>query len=170
MTSKVPFIKQEINWLAIVPRLFLISILCFVFYHFLGATDKHNFFIFAFIVYLLIAFALRKLFLPLVLHQGIQLIKEEKFEQAIPFIQKTVDYYTKNSWIDKFRFLLLISSSKSTIRESSICNLAYCYLQIGETKKSREIYQGVLTQYPKNKNAKSMLNTINILSTDSNLT
>ena len=170
MTSKVPFVKQETNWFAILPRLFLIGILCLVFYHFLDSPDKHNFFIPAFIVYLLIAFALRKLFFPLFIHQGIRLIKEEKFEQAIPFIQKTIDYYTKNSWVDKFRFLLMISSSKRTVRESSICNLAYCYLQIGEIKKSREIYQEVLTQYPKNINAKSLLNTINILSPASNST
>jgi|SRR6185437_8505315 len=168
MTSKVPFVKQETNWFAILPRIFVIGILCLVFYHFLGQADKHNFFIFAFIVYLIIAFASRKLFFPLVIHQGIRLIKEEKFAQAIPYIHKTIDYYTKNSWIDKFRFLLLISSSKSTIRESSICNLAYCYLQIGETNKSREIYQDILIQYPKSINAKSMLNTIDILSAGSN--
>jgi len=133
MTSKVPFVKQETVWLAFVPRLLFIGIFCLIFYQ----IDKHNFFILAFVLYLIVLLGLRKLLFPKVIHKGINFIKEGKFDEAIQPIQKTIEYYTKNDWVDKYRFLLMISSSKRTIRESSICNLAYCPLQTGETKKAK---------------------------------
>jgi tetratricopeptide (TPR) repeat protein len=162
MTSKVPFVKQETNWFALIPKLAVIGILCLCFY----PLDRNKFFILAFFVYLILTYTARHLFFPAVMHEGLKLIKEEKFEQAIPSVQKTIDYYTKKAWVDKFRFLLLISSSKKTIREMTICNLAYCYLQTGEIQKSKKIYSEVLRQYPENINAKSMLNTIDVILKD----
>lgn len=165
MTSKVPFIKQETNWIALVPKLSVIGLLCLCFYQ----IDKNNFYIIAVFVYFMLTLIARRLFFPAVMYKSIKLIKEGKFGQAIPLIQKTIDYYSKKPWIDKFRFLLLISSSKRTIREGSLCNLGYCYLQIGEIKRAKEIYQNVLAQYPENINAKSTLDTINILTSDNSL-
>ncbi len=162
MTSKVPFVKQETNWLAFIPKLAVIGILCLCFY----PLDKQSFFLIAFFAYFMLTLLARWLFFPNALYEGITLIKQAKFQEAIPVIQVTIDYYTKHSWIDKFRFLLLISSAKRTIRESSICNLAYCYLQTGNIQKAKEIYHDVLLQYPENINAKSMLNTINLISLD----
>jgi tetratricopeptide (TPR) repeat protein len=159
METKVPFVKQETNWLALIPKVFVIGIFCILFYQF----DKRNFFLFAVIVYLILTYIARWLFYPSFVHAGIKHIKEGKFEQAIPFIQKTINYYKGHPWIDKFRFLLLISSAKSTILESSVCNLAYCYLQTGQVEKSTELYQNILRQNPENINARAMLNTINLV-------
>jgi hypothetical protein len=124
MASKVAFAKQETNWLALIPKLAVIGILSLCFYQ----IDKQNFFILAFVLYLIFTFLSRKFFFSNSLRRGIKLIREAKFGEAIPVIKKTIDYYTEHAWIDKYRFVLLISSSKRTIREMSICNLAYCYL------------------------------------------
>jgi len=160
MTSKVAFVKQETNWFALFPKLLVIGILCVCFY----PIDKQNFFFIAFFIYLLLTLLARWLFFPNVLYEGIKLIREAKFQEAIPVVQQTIDYYSKKPWIDKYRFWLLISSAKRTITESSTCNLAYCYLQIGQVKRAKEIYEDVLRQHPENINAKSMLNTINLVS------
>jgi len=160
MASKVAFVKQETNWFALFPKLLVVGILCVCFY----PIDKQNFFFIAFFVYLLLTLLARWLFFPNVLYEGIKLIREAKFQEAIPVVQQTIDYYSKKPWIDKYRFWLLISSAKRTITESSTCNLAYCYLQIGQVKRAKEIYEDVLRQYPENVNAKSMLNTINLVS------
>jgi hypothetical protein len=45
----------------------------------------------------------------------------------------------------------------------SLCNLAYCLLQIGKVKESKELYESILIQYPENAVAKTQLNTINII-------
>jgi tetratricopeptide (TPR) repeat protein len=159
MASKVLFVKQVTNWLALIPHLILMGVLCLTFYQ----IDKKIFYLLALITYYVIWFASRGIFFPSVIYEGIKFIKEAKFKEAIPPIQKTIDYYTSHAWIDKFRFLLLISSSKFSIRESSICNLGFCYLKLGEIEKAKATYESVLAQYPENINAQNMLDTINIL-------
>jgi hypothetical protein len=163
MSSKVPFVQQEIVWLAIVPRLLFIGILCMVYYQW----DKRNFVVFGFITYLIVWYGLRAIAFPGDVHKSIRLIREEKFREAIPHIERSIDFYTKHPWIDKYRFLLMVSSSKRGIRESSICNLGFCLLQIGQVKDAKELYEDVLRQYPENTVARSQLRTINTLTTNS---
>jgi len=160
MASKVPFVRQQINWLSLIPILTTLGALCLLFYQF----DQQNFWLIALFVYFMLRLLSKFLFFPNAIFEGIKRIKDEQFEQAIPFFEETINYYTKNRWIDTFRFFLLLSSAKSSIRESSLCNLAYCYLQTGDIQKAKEIYQNVLFEYPENINAKSMLNTINLIS------
>lgn len=164
MASKVAFVKQSTNWIAFVPRIIILGLLCIFFYQ----LDKKIYFIPAFIVYLLITYLFKILFLPEVLHKGIQFIREAKFGKAIPLIHQSIAYYVKYPWIDKYRYLFMISSSTYTLREMCLCNYAYCSLQIGEITKATQIYEDILKEFPNNINASSMLNTINILSPKSN--
>jgi hypothetical protein len=166
MSSQVPFVKQETVWLAIVPHILVIGILCMIYHQW----DRKNYFAFAFITYLIIWYGLRTIAYPRDVHKSIRLIKEEKFGEAIPYIERSIQYYNKHSWIDKYRFLLMVSSSKRGIRESSICNLGFCLLQSGNAKAAKEVYEDVLRQYPENTIAKIQLKTINTVanSTESN--
>ena len=162
MRSKVPFVKKEIAWLSLIPRLLYLGLLCLAFY----PLDKKNFFIYAIIVHSLITFGLRKWALPAVVHSSVALIKEGKFEEAIPYIKESIDYYDKHPWIDKYRFLLMVSSSKLCIMELLLCNLAYCHLQIGDVKIAKLTYEEVLRRYPENANARVQLQTINAVATN----
>jgi len=163
MSSKVPFVKQETVWLALVPRILFIGILSMVYHQW----DRKNYLVFGFITYLIIWYGLRTMAFPKEVHKSIGLIKEEKFDEAIPYIERSIEFYNKHSWIDKYRFLLMVSSSKRGIRESSICNLGFCLLQIGDVKAAKEVYEDVLRQYPENTVAKIQLRTINALTTNS---
>ncbi|KAA9038542.1 tetratricopeptide repeat protein [Ginsengibacter hankyongi] len=165
MASKVPFVKQQINWLSLFPILITLGALCLFFYQF----DQKFFWLIALFVYYMLRLLCKFLFFPNAIFEGVKRIKQEQFEQAIPFFEETISYYTKNRWIDTFRFFLLLSSAKSSIMESCLCNLAYCYLQTGDIQKAKEIYQNVLFEYPENINAKSMLNTINLISANVSL-
>ena len=160
MAPKVTFVKQEINWFALLPKLLVIGILCACFY----PVDKKNFFFFGVFIYFILTLIARWLFFPNDLYKGTELIREAKFKDAIPYVQKTIDYYKQKPWVDKYRFWLLISSSKRSILESSTCNLAYCFLQIGEVNHAKQIYQNLLYDYPENINAIGMLNTIKLIS------
>ena len=157
MSSKVPFVKQETVWLAVVPHILFIGILCMVYYQW----DRKNYFVFGFITYLIIWYGLRTMAFPKDVHKSIRLIKEEKFGEAIPYIERSIEFYDKHSWIDKYRFLLMVSSSKRGIRESSICNLGFCLLQTGQVKAAKKVYEEVLRQYPENTVAQVQLRTIN---------
>jgi tetratricopeptide (TPR) repeat protein len=67
-------------------------------------------------------------------------------------------------WIDKYRYLLMISASPLTYREIVLGNKAYCLLRLGRVKESKELYEAVLAQYPENGNAEAQLALINIVS------
>lgn len=153
---KVKFVKRQINWLALIPKLLVIGIACMFFY----PLDKQFFFVFAFVIYWLLTALAREIFFPISLRKSIELIALEKFEEAIPYTQKTIDYYLNHRWIDKYRFILLINSSKKTITESITCNLAYCYFKTGRIGKAQELYHEILKHYPRNTNARAMLHAI----------
>ena len=160
MSSKVPLAKQETDLLAFIPRILFIAILCFCFY----PLEKKFFLLIAVFAYLMLVQLSRFFFLPNVLYKSTGLIRKANFEMAIPVIKECIEYFRKRDWVDKYRFPLLISTSKNSITETLICNLAYCYLQIGEVKKSKELYQEVVDEFPENISAKTMLNTIKLIS------
>jgi hypothetical protein len=45
----------------------------------------------------------------------------------------------------------------------SLCNIAFCLLQIGNVNESKALYEEIVTQYPKNIVAKAALNNMNII-------
>ena len=159
MASKVAFVKQEINWIALIPKLLLLGVLCVCLY----PVDQKIFFVPAFFIYFILTRLAKWLFFPTALYESIKLIRNAEFGQAIPHIQKSIDYYIKNSWIDRYRYVLQISSAKTSIMESCLCNLAYCYLQTGEIQTAKGKYEAILAKYPENVNARGMLTTINLL-------
>jgi len=91
---------------------------------------------------------------------GIRLVRQNKFIEAIPFFERSVNYFTKNKWIDKFRSLTLLSSSKMTYKEMGLCNIAFCYSQSGDGSKAKEYYKQVLKEYPQNGLAIAGLNML----------
>jgi tetratricopeptide (TPR) repeat protein len=150
------FIKQETVWIALVPRLALLGILCLIFYQ----VDSRFFFMDAFILCLFINYTVKYSLIPNSTFTGGKLLRAGKFEEAIPFIQKDISYFTKRSWIDRFRFALMISSSSRSYKEISLCNMAYCLLQTGKIREAKELYESILAQYPENMVVKTQLKTI----------
>jgi len=161
MASNVPMIKQ-FAWTSIVPQLLLIGLLIYI-YHLLDFDEP---FIFGALTYSIIAFGLRN-FIAKNHRQGIKLVKQKKFAEAIPYFEKSVDYFSTNSWVDKYRFLTLLSSSKMTYREMGLCNIAFCYSQTGNGLKAKEIYRETLNEYPENGLAIAGLNMLTSVDTKS---
>jgi tetratricopeptide (TPR) repeat protein len=161
MASNVPMIKQ-FAWTSIVPQLLLIGLLIYI-YHLLDFDEP---FIFGALTYSIIAFGLRNL-IAKNHRQGIKLVKQQKFADAITYFEKSVDYFSTNSWVDKYRFLTLLSSSKMTYREMGLCNIAFCYGQTGNGLKAKEIYQQTLNEYPENGLAIAGLNMLTSVDTKS---
>ena len=151
MASKVPFVKNEINWMAVIIKLSFLIVLNLLFYF----IDKKAFFVEAVFVYVMISYSLRILVVPKEHRTGINLIRNEKFEEAIPYFQKCVDFFTKYAWVDKYRVITMFISSKRTFREISLCNEAFCMLQSKRVDEAKKNYEEVLTEYPENTIARS---------------
>ncbi len=151
MASNVPIIRQT-SWISVIPHISFIIILIFV-YHKLNFKDPE---LYDAITFLALSVSLRYM-VPISHRKGLNLSKEHKFENAIPLFETSYKFFTENNWIDKYRFIVLLSSSKLSYREMSLCNIAFCYSQIGNGQKSIEYYTKTLEEYPENGTAQAGL-------------
>lgn len=97
-------------------------------------------------VYLVISFGLRR-FIPRDHRAGIALSRREMFAQALPCFERSYEFFTRHRWLDDWRFITLLSSSRISYREMALLNIAFCYGQTGEGKKSLEYYERVAREF-----------------------
>jgi len=155
MASTVPIIRQ-VTWTLIIPQLLLMGFFIYVFY----LLNFEEPFIFGALTYLILSFGLKKL-VAKNHRKGIKLIKQQKFAEAVSYFEKSVEFFSKNNWIDKYRFLTILSSSKMSYREMGLCNIAFCYSQTGNGQKAKEFYRQTLNDYPENGMAIAGINMLN---------
>jgi tetratricopeptide (TPR) repeat protein len=155
MTSNPPVIKQ-VAWISLIPQIAFILILISIYNHF-GFKDSG---LYGALTYLFLSIGLRY-FIPKNHREGIKLTKNNQFEKAISEYGNSYEFFTKNSWIDKYRFITLLSSSKMNYREMALCNIAFCYSQIGNGTKAIEFYKKTLEEFPENGLAQSALKMLN---------
>lgn len=87
--------------------------------------------------------------------------RNKKYDLAIDEYKKSYEFFQKYRWIDKYRALCLLSSSRISYSEMALANIAYCYGQIGEGTKSKEIYEQTLKEFPNSEIALAALKMYN---------
>ncbi len=157
MASNVPVVKQ-IAWMSIIPQLIILFIIIMLFVQLKVPNPP----IIGAIVYWTCSIALRY-FVPKSHQEGMKLTKKQEFEKAIVSFKNSYDFFTKYRWVDNNRYLTLLSSSKMCYREMALCNIAFCYSQIGKGTNAIEYYSLVLEEYPDNGLAHSGLAILNSL-------
>ena len=155
MASTTPIIRQ-IAWLSIIPQMIVMGLLMLLWYQF----NQQDFLVYGAVTYWIISFILRSL-IPKNHRSGMNKVKVGNYESAIADFEKSYDFFDKNQWIDKYKFLLLLSYSKISYKEMALNNIAFCYGQIGEGDKSKAFYERTLKEYPESGIAKAGLNLIN---------
>jgi tetratricopeptide (TPR) repeat protein len=155
MSSKTPTVKQ-VAWISILPQMIVMGLLMFLWYHY----NQQDFIIYGAGSYLVLSYILRTS-IPKEHRNGMKKVKTENFESAIPNFERSYEFFQKHDWIDKFRFLVLLSSSRITYKEMALNNIAFCYGQIGQGDKSREFYKRTLKEYPDSGMAKAGLRLLN---------
>ena len=144
MASSVPTVKQ-VAWISLIPQLTVMGLLIYVLYIFHSPEP----FLYGALTYLGLSFFLRN-FVAKDHRDGMRLVKQNNFEDAISKFKKSVTFFTKNNWLDKYRFLTLLSSSKMTYKEMGLCNIAFCYSQTNNGEKAKEYYEQTLREFPEN--------------------
>ena len=137
MTSNVPIVRQ-IARTSLAPQFALIAVL-------MGGAYLAGFEPFILIgaaAYLVLSFALRRL-IPRDHRAGIALLRREMFADALPHFERSYEFFTRHRWLDDWRFITLLSSSRVSYREMALLNVAYCYGQTGYGERSRAYYQRV---------------------------
>lgn len=155
MNSNTSVVRQ-IAWLALIPQ-FLFALVLIFFYHQLRFPDPP---FYGLVTYLILSFGLRT-FIPHNHNKGMKYVKKNKFAEAIPCFEKSYNFFKENNWVDKYRFITLLSSSAMSYREMSLTNIALCYEQLGDIFKAKEYYEKTLEEFPNSEIAKSGLNLLN---------
>jgi len=151
MSSELNIIRQ-VAWLALIPQ-FLFAMLLIFFWHLLRAPDPA---LYGLVSYFIISYCLRT-FIPKLHNKGMKHVKKAEFEEAIPYFQKSYEFFSKNLWIDKYRFITVLSSSAMSYREMALTNIALSYSQLGQVIKAKEFYEKTLAEFPKSILAKNEL-------------
>ena len=142
MSYRVP-VSRQIAWLSLVPQLFIIFLVMYLF-KVAGVEEPATF---GAITYLIIS-VLLKLVIAKDHRRGMSLVKSQRFEEAIPYFQKSYDFFNKNMWVDKWRSITMLSSSAITYREMAMLNHAFCLSQIGKGVEAHELYKATLSEFP----------------------
>ena len=155
MASGTPIIRQ-INWFALIPQLGLFIGFIFIF-KFQGLSNPS---LVALAAYLILVYGLR-FFLAKYHRYGMMFLKRNEFEAAIPYFENSYEYFSEKPWLDRFRAIFLLSSSRISYKEMALVNIAYCYSQLGNGKKAKVYYERALQEFPESEIAKASLNMIN---------
>lgn len=92
--------------------------------------------------------------------QGMRRVHAGDFAGAIPLFERSYEFFSRHLWLDRFRHLLLASSSSISYREMSLVNIAFCYGQIGDGTQCRAYYERALREFPGSAISSSALNLI----------
>jgi len=155
MAAKVPTFKY-IAWISLIPHLLFLFLFVYIF----QLLEFKDSFVFGAAAYLLLSYGLRTV-ISKDHREGINLIKEGEFEAAIACFEKSYHFFSRNSWIDKYRYVTLFSASKMSYKEMALCNIAFCYSQVNEGFKAIEYYERTLQEFPENGLAKTGLKMLN---------
>lgn len=156
MDVKLPAYKSETNPLYFLPRFALIALLFWLFSSF---TKGWLMIICVFAVFFFITIGIKLLILK-DNYKGVQLAKKQKIEEAMQSFQDGLNYLSKHSWIDKYRWLVLFSASKYTYREIIMCNVASCLIRMNRKDEASILLNSINEQYPGNKLASAMITII----------
>ena len=145
MTSPPPLIRQ-ISWIAVIPQFIALAMAISV-GQLLSPARPSNGMLWGAAVYLLYSFGSRML-IPRDHRAGIALSRQQRFEDAIPRFQKSLEFFDRHDWIDRYRSIVLMSPSAASYREMALANLAFCYSQIGDGEQARSYYEKCLERFP----------------------
>lgn len=156
MPQAKTFIRKT-AWISIFPQLAVMGTLMFVFSLFIRPIYIDV--ILGSATYLVLSMVLERG----IAHnhkKGISLTKKGNYTQAIEEYKKSYDLFCKHSWIDKYRYITLLSSSSYSYTEMALVNLAFCYLHCENVELAKQYYQKTLKLFPDNEMAINALNAI----------
>lgn len=134
---------KPISWQSVGRQFVIIGLMIMIYY----LTGFSKPFIFGCATYTLLSFILRTV-VPRSHNKGVRLINRQKFNEAEPYVLKSIKFFEKNSWVDKYSYITLLNSSKLTYLEMGICNIIYCYFKCGWIDSAFKLYGKLIQRFP----------------------
>ena len=142
-TQGVPTVHR-IAWFSTIPQLLALATTLAIGWF---GTQSSTGMYFGAAVYFIYLFASRK-FIPRAHRRGIRLSQAQQFEEAIRSHEESYEFFTRHSWLDRYRSITMMSSSAISYREMALLNIAFAYSQIGNGEKAKKCYQRALKEFP----------------------
>lgn len=79
---------------------------------------------------------------------AVKLMNKDMYKQALPYCEKALAFIERHPWVDRYRWVALMSPTKVSYREMAMSNLAGCYMQVGEAKKAIELWEKMQQEFP----------------------
>ena len=83
--------------------------------------------------------------------------RRNEFEQAIPEFERSLAFFRKHEWVDRFRAVTLLSAAGMCYREMALVSLGFSYSQIGDGANARRYYEMCMAEFPDNGMAEAAL-------------
>ncbi|MFO0917487.1 MAG: tetratricopeptide repeat protein [Planctomycetaceae bacterium] len=144
MSSQVPIVRP-MSWRAALPQFVMMAVFIGLSCAFLGREGVMLGAI-AFLVYSIGS----RMILMRAHRAGIGLLRQRRYQEAIPKFQESFDFLERHAWIDRFRSIVLMSPSAVSYREMALANIAFCYAQLGDGAQCRSYYERCLCLNPQN--------------------
>jgi len=153
MKTGIPIIRH-VAWLSLVPQLALYAVLIGIVRFALPDLDPVLVGGLAYIALLYLGrFGIARHH-----RRGVRCLKAGRFDKAIPAFEESLAFFAKHPWLDRYRFITLLSSSAASYREMALCNIGFAYSQTGAGEKAREAYEQTLEEFPESGTARAALN------------
>ena len=156
MSSKTPEIRQAAG-ISVLPKLLFMVLRIFIASLFVESLMSALYI--GLLAYLIMLLALRHA-IPQNHRKGISLVRTGNYRSAIDEFQKSYDFFAKHPWLDKYRFITLLSSGRISYTEMALVNIAFCHSQTNSGKLAKQYYEKTLELFPDSRMAITSLNII----------
>ncbi|MGC1272829.1 MAG: hypothetical protein WBC44_03920 [Planctomycetaceae bacterium] len=92
--------------------------------------------------------------------QGIQLVRQGRFADAIPHFETSYEFFSRHEWLDRYRAFLLMSASAASYRDMALVNQAFCHAQTGNGDQAIRLYEQAQREFPASALASTALQLI----------
>jgi tetratricopeptide (TPR) repeat protein len=158
MSQQRPVVRQ-LQWSQLIPQIFAISVLAFFGRLLFPSVRIFSVLVGAALVYLVFCRISRALFLRD--HQaGIADYQAGRFAEAIKHFEASRAFFSQHPRVDSFRSLLFGVAGPNPFRIVALCNMAYCYSQLGDGAGAISLYEQALAESPDCALARASLNML----------
>lgn len=111
------------------------------------------------VTYLVYAYSMRWMFAR---HHraGMAALRANDWPAAIEHFRRAAEDLRIRPWVDRYRGLVMMSTSAAPERELAIANIAFALLQQGDAATARDAYEQVLDEFPDSVLAQTVLHTM----------
>jgi hypothetical protein len=147
---------REIRWLYVLPQLALLGVLVAVG---IILSRSPTGVMIAASCYLVYSRGSRA-FLARDHNRGIRLFRDQHYADAFPHFKASQTFFERHAWIDRYRAIVLLSSSAASYHEMALLNQAACLIHLHRGAEAKALYDRTIHLYPDSPLAKGALAAI----------